>query len=127
MPRHLIQLNSLPKRKAKFIEPMECLPVSRLNEGLQWVYEIKLDGYRAIGVKADRVLLYSRRKKSFNSQYPYIVDALGELPGDTVVDGEVVALDESGRPNFHFLQQFRSYASRIRFFIFDVLVFKGHD
>jgi DNA ligase D-like protein (predicted ligase) len=128
MPRDRhVQLASLPKRRAEFIEPMECLPVSRLNEGPQWVYEIKLDGYRAIAVKPDRVNLYSRRKKSFNSQYPYIVEALRDLPDNTVVDGEVVAVDDAGRPNFHLLQEFRSQGPRIRYFIFDLLVFKGQD
>jgi bifunctional non-homologous end joining protein LigD len=55
---------------------------------------IKLDGYRAIAVKSGRTVnLYSRRKKSFNSQYPFLVESLGDLPDATVVDGEVVALD----------------------------------
>jgi ATP-dependent DNA ligase len=76
--------------------------------GPGWVYEIKLDGYRAIAVKSDRAVnLFSRRHKSFNNQYPYLVEALGELPEGTVVDGEVVALDDSGRPNFNMLAQFR--------------------
>ena len=55
--------------------------------------EIKLDGYRAIAVKSARTVnLYSRRKKSFNSQYPYIVEALRSLPEETVVDrmGQIV-------------------------------------
>jgi ATP-dependent DNA ligase len=78
---------------------MECAPVTKLLDGQGWVYEIKLDGYRAIAVKSDRVVnLFSRRHKSFNHQYPHLVEALGELPEDTVVDGEVVALDNSGRP-----------------------------
>ena len=110
MPR--IRLVTLPKRKAEFIEPMECAPVAKLLDGLEWVYEIKLDGYRAVAVKCDRrASLFSRRKKSFNSQYPYLVEALSELPEGTVVDGEVVALDDSGRPNFNLLAQFRSGAS----------------
>jgi bifunctional non-homologous end joining protein LigD len=46
------------------------------------------------------VILYSRRRKSFNRQFPLIVEALADLPEDTVVDGEVVALDQSGRPDF---------------------------
>src|SRR5438094_9788989 len=93
------RLGSLPKGKAEFIEPMECAPVKKLLDGSQWVYEIKLDGYRAIAVKSGRTInLYSRRRKSFNHQYPYIVEALAELPEGTVVDGEIVALDDSGRP-----------------------------
>ena len=85
-------LASLPKRKADFIEPMDCAPVSKLPDGSQWLFEIKLDGYRAIAVKADgSVNLFSRRHKSFNHQYPHLVEALGELPEGTVVDGEVIA------------------------------------
>jgi bifunctional non-homologous end joining protein LigD len=90
--------------------------------------EIKLDGYRAIAVKSgSTVNLHSRRKKSFNSQYPYLVDALRALPDDTVVNGEVVAPDDAGRPQFHLLQQFRNQAPRIRYSIFDLLVFKSRD
>src|SRR5215470_2093016 len=87
---HAKKLGSLPSRSAAFIEPMECLAVSKLHDGPQWVYEIKLDGYRALGIKSDRgVGLLSRRNNSFNRQYPLIVEALADLPEDTVVDGEV--------------------------------------
>jgi ATP-dependent DNA ligase len=90
--------------------------------------EIKLDGYRAIGIKSDgHMRLLSRRNNSFNRQYPLIVEALGELPDETVVDGEVVALDQSGFPNFNLLQNYRSEASRIHFFIFDLLIYKSRD
>ena len=105
---------------------MECAPVTKLLDGPEWVYEIKLDGYRAVAIKSDRVNLFSRRHKSFNHQYPHLVEALGELPEGTVVDGEVVALDDSGRPNFNLLAQFRSQASRIHYFIFDLLVCNDH-
>src|SRR5215469_2101715 len=126
MPR--IRLMTLPKREADFIEPMECAPVAKLlDDGLRWFYEIKLDGYRAIAVKSGRVNLFSRRHKSFNHQYPHLVEALGELPEGTVVDGEVVALDDSGRPDFNLLAQFRSEASRIYYFIFDLLVCNDCD
>ena len=95
----------LLKRKAEFIEVMECLPVGTLPEGSDWTFEVKLDGYRAIGVKSSReAILYSRNRKNFNKRFPQIAKALADLPADTVIDGEVVALDESGRSDFHRLQ-----------------------
>jgi bifunctional non-homologous end joining protein LigD len=122
------QLGSLAKRKAEFIEPMECALVARLPEGSDWTYEVKLDGYRSIGVKTSReAILYSRNGKNFNKRFLQIAEALRDLPDDTVIDGEVVALDESGRPDFHALQHFQDHASRIRYFVFDVLILKGRD
>jgi DNA ligase D-like protein (predicted ligase) len=121
-------LESLPQREATFIEPMECLAVSKLPEGPEWVYEIKLDGYRAVAINSKGQLsLVSRNRKSFSGQYPYIVEALSDLPENTVVDGEVVALHESGRPDFSLLQHSRSQASRICYFIFDLLVYQNRD
>ena len=67
-PKRLI---SLPTKVAAFIEPMECLPVTKLPEGQQWLYEIKLDGDRAIAVKQERnAMLYSRRKNLLNHKFP---------------------------------------------------------
>ena len=119
---------SQPRRKVAFIEPMECLAVTKLPDGPEWVYEIKLDGYRAVAIKSDGKLnLISRRRNSFNSQYPLVLEALADLPDDTVTDGEVVALDESGRPDFNLLQHFRAEASRIHYFVFDLLVYHDRD
>ena len=112
------KLFSLPKRKAEFIEPMNCAPVTKLTDGPQWRYEVKLDGYRVIAVKADgHVNLFSRRRKSFDHHYSLIVEALAGLPEGTVVDGEIVALDDSGRPDFNLLQNFPSEASHIHYFV----------
>jgi len=90
---------SQPQRQPAFIEPMECLAVTKLPDGPEWVFEIKFDGYRAIAIKSDGKLnLVSRRRNSFNIQYPLVLKALGDLPDETVIDGEVVALDEAGLP-----------------------------
>jgi DNA ligase D-like protein (predicted ligase) len=119
---------SPPEKVAAFIEPMECLSTTKLPEGKQWLYEIKLDGYRAIAVKHERnATLYSRRKNSLHRQFPLIVEALHELPEGTVVDGELVATDESGHPNFNLLQNFRSKATNIYYYIFDLLCLENRS
>jgi ATP-dependent DNA ligase len=125
---HVVNLDSLPKCEAKVFEPMDCALVSKLPEGPDWTYEVKFDGYRAIGVKTNRnAIIYSRNGKNFNNRYPHLAEALGDLPADTVMDGEVVALDDSGRPDFHALQHFKASASRIHYFVFDLLVLQGRD
>ena len=121
-------LRSIPSREAGFIEPMECLAVAKLPDGPEWVYEIKLDGYRALAINADgKLRLYSRRQKSFSRQYRHVFDALRDLPENTVVDGEIVALDDQGRPNFNFLQHSKSQAKRICYFVFDLLIYQNRD
>ena len=123
-----MSLDTLPFRNTTFIEPMECLAVSKLPDGAQWLYEIKLDGYRAEAISSDgNVFLYSRNRKSFNRQFPLIVKALADLPENTLVDGEVVALDQAGRPDFNLLQNFRSASERMHYFVFDLLVLQGRD
>jgi DNA ligase D-like protein (predicted ligase) len=107
---------------------MECLAVATLPDGPDWVYEIKLDGYRALAIHSKgKLSLCSRRRKSFNSQYRYIFDALRDLPENTVVDGEIVALDDTGRPDFNFLQHSKSQARRICYFVFDILICQNRD
>ena len=107
-------------------EPL--LPAATLPKGANWAYELKLDGYRAIAIKSDgRVSLRSRNNKDFNSRYPAVAKALGVLPDETVIDGEVVALDESGRPSFNLLQNHGSSGVPIVYYVFDVLVLEGRD
>jgi DNA ligase D-like protein (predicted ligase) len=122
------RLMSLPKIEASFFEPMECLSVSKLPEGAGWIWDIKHDGYRALAVKSRKsVTLFSRRKKSFNRQFPHIVESLEDLPEETVVDGEVVAIDDGGRSDFNLLQNFRAEAGRIHYYVFDLLCWRGRD
>jgi ATP-dependent DNA ligase len=107
---------------------MECLPVSKLPHGLEWSYEIKLDGFRLEAVKRNgETTLYSRRGNILNRKFHYIATALKKLPDNTVLDGELVALDEHGKTDFGLLQNFRSAESRIHFYVFDLLVLKGKD
>jgi DNA ligase D-like protein (predicted ligase) len=99
-----------------------------LPEGPSWIYELKLDGYRAVGIKSnDSVQLRSKNNKDFNTKYPFIAKALAALPDETVVDGEIVALDKSGRPSFNALQNYRSPSVPVFYYLFDVLVLSGQD
>jgi DNA ligase D-like protein (predicted ligase) len=120
--------NVSPTRQAHFIESMECLLVSTVPEGPEWTYEIKLDGYRLEAVRsAGETTLFSRRENVLNNKFGFIADALNSLPDGTVIDGELVALDASGRPNFNLLQNFRSAESQISYFAFDILILKNRD
>jgi DNA ligase D-like protein (predicted ligase) len=111
-----------------FIEPMLLLRTEKLPEGPEWLIELKLDGYRAIAVKSGgKVQLRSRNDNDFSSRYPRIVKALASMPDETVIDGEVVALDEDGRPSFNALQNHGSAGIRLHFFIFDLLMLQGRD
>jgi len=65
--------------------------------------------------------------QAINTQYSLVFEALADLPDNTVIDGEVVALNESGRPDFNLLQHYRAEASRIHYFVFDLLVYKNRD
>jgi DNA ligase D-like protein (predicted ligase) len=122
-----LRLTSLPHKDAAFIPPMDCLAIPKLPDAANWVWEIKIDGYRAIAVKSDCVNLYSRTKTSFNSKFSYIVEALAGMPPGTVIDGEIVAIDDEGRPNFNLLQNFRAGASRIHYYVFDLLCLRNRD
>jgi len=115
------------KVNARFIEPMLLQRTEKLPESASWLYELKLDGFRAQAVKSGgRVRLRSRNDKDFNAKYPSIVQALAAMPDETVVDGELVALDESGRPSFNALQHGSATAPLV-YYVFDVMILAGKD
>src|SRR5437667_11333186 len=122
------ELESLAKVKAAFIEPMLLQRTETLPEGADWLYELKLDGYRALAIKtAGRVLFRSRNDNDFGARFPGIAKALAALPCESVIDGEVVALDEAGRPSFNILQNYGSSKASLLYYIFDVLILGGRD
>src|SRR4051794_12334308 len=82
---------------------MLALSVSSLPEGSQWEYELKRDGYRALAIKTGRqVQLRFRNDKDFGGRFPGVIAALAALTNEMVMDGEVVALDESCRTLFQY-------------------------
>lgn len=113
-----------------FVEPMKARLVAEPPPG-DWIYEIKFDGWRALGLKGGaRAALLSRNRKDFGAKFPEITEALVELTvRDAIVDGEIVALDNRGRPSFQLLQAFDLGDKRppIYYYTFDLLACDGRS
>ena len=119
----------MPARvKAGFMEPMLLLRSDTLpDDPARWSYQLKLDGYRAIAFKhGGQIHLRSRNDNDFSGRYRDVVHGLANMPDDTVIDGEVVALDEDGRPSFNLLQNY-SPGTPVVYYVFDVMMLAGRD
>lgn len=117
------------KKLTHFIKPMLATPseVPFTDEG--WVFEIKWDGYRAITEKKGKNLkFYSRNGLEFHELYPELVPELLKIKKDCVLDGEIVVLNEEGKPSFQKLQQFDDNRDLpILYYVFDCLWYDGKD
>ena len=123
-----VDLRQLPKARLDFVEPMLARLVSQLPSGAGWLYELKLDGYRALIMKKrGRITIFSRRGRNMNGPFPTIAPAFSFLPDDTIVDGELVVLDDHGKPNFSALQHSRFTPDALYFYAFDLLAYQGRD
>jgi bifunctional non-homologous end joining protein LigD len=100
-----------------------ALPVGDL-----WSYEVKWDGYRTLALKdGARVRLLSRNLNDATANYPSVARAVADLRAEqALLDGEVVAIDEQGRPSFQALHHHRA-AHAVVFYAFDVLHLNGED
>jgi DNA ligase D-like protein (predicted ligase) len=112
-----------------FVVPMAAHSVTELPEGDEWLYELKLDGYRGLLIKdGDRVQIRSRNDKDLTRMYPRVAAAALHLKAEQVViDGEIVALGPDGRPSFQTLQHRSNPEHHIVFYAFDVLHVNGRD
>ena len=128
------------KPMPKVIHPMLATPTGKAFDDPGWLFEIKWDGYRAVAFIEDgRVRLVSRNQNDLTAQFP----ELGNLPQfvkaqRAILDGEIVALDEAGRPSFSLMQQRtgfqpgkRRLAGRegvpVVYYAFDLLYLDGVD
>ncbi len=119
-------LARLPDARFDFIAPMRAKAVDRLPEGEHWTYEVKFDGYRALAIRrGDRIMLWSRNHHGLNDRFPTIAAACAQLDDGTMIDGEVVAVDESGRPSFNLLQNYSTSGVPVLYYAFDMLCWRG--
>ena len=112
-----------------FVEPQLCKLVDRPPAGAGWVHEVKFDGYRMqMRVEAGKARLRTRKGLDWTDRFPEIAAAGAGLP-DGLIDGEIVALDHNGAPDFAALQAALSdgKTAPLVFFVFDALYAEGRD
>jgi len=126
----------LPRR----IQPMLATLSDKPFDSDDWIFELKMDGIRAVVVKdGSRLDMWTRNEKSLTRRFPTVAAALAELPADSVIlDGEIAAFDEQGRSRFSLIQP-RIHLTRskdiaeadeaipVYFCAFDVLYLNGFD
>ncbi len=112
-----------------FVAPELCTPVDRPPSGEDWCHEIKFDGYRVqLRVEDGEARLRTRRGLDWTDKFGSIAKEGCALP-DVLIDGEIVALDDHGAPDFSALQAAISDGKTddLIFYAFDLLFARGQD
>jgi DNA ligase D-like protein (predicted ligase) len=111
----------------RIVEPMMAVSAASLPVGAGWTYEVKWDGYRTLIMKEEaRVRLFSRNLRDVSTQYAAVTRAAASLQAaHAIVDGEVLALDDEGRPSFQALHH--QAAAAYAYCAFDLLHLDGRD
>ncbi|HSX16883.1 MAG TPA: DNA ligase D [Patescibacteria group bacterium] len=126
----LPDISACPKiTKPWLVKPMLATLVDEPFSKDGWLFEIKWDGFRAVGSKHKQAVdLYSRAGNTFLQKYPPVVEALRTIKHDVIVDGEIVVVDEHGAPHFEWLQNWhRDAHGTLQYFLFDLLWLDGRD
>lgn len=112
------------------IKPMLAAPGLEVFNSPDWIYEIKYDGYRVIAhLHEGEVLLQSRNGIVLNNKFPVVVDELNSYIHNSVLDGEVIFVDNNGIPQFQELQNYPETTTKgsLQFMVFDLLYLNGHN
>lgn len=117
------------KKLSKFIKPMLCKVSDKAFDDKDWAFEIKWDGYRAIAdLSKDELQLYSRNGIDFSQKFKKIINSLNLQEHPMILDGEIVAYDDKGKPNFQWLQRIGDHPNiALTFQVFDLLWLNGHS
>jgi bifunctional non-homologous end joining protein LigD len=112
----------------KFREPQKATLVDAVPAGAAWLHEMKYDGYRCLlAIAGGEAKIYTRTGLDWTDKFPEIADAAASIQCDSaLLDGEIVALDDKGRPGFSALQQAIKEGGRgLTLFLFDALEIGG--
>ena len=113
-----------------FRPPQLATLVDGVPGGSQWLFEYKYDGYRLlIATGAGAATAWTRNGKDWSDKFRALVKAATHLPAGCLIDGEAVALDDEGKPDFQLLQSTlkESRGKNLAFYAFDLLVDRGED
>lgn len=118
---------AVDRKYKQFIVPMMAKLHDTPFDDPEWIFEIKWDGYRAVAdIAGKETKLYSRNGLSFAKQYSEVFNELKKIRKKVVLDGEIVALDEKGMPNFQLLQQHGEHPeAELVYYVFDCLYVNG--
>lgn len=108
---------------------MLAKPFDKAFDDKDWLFEIKWDGYRAIAdLSHKEPLFYSRNGISFLSKFDTIAGDFDHQKYQMILDGEIVAYDDKGKPNFQLLQQIGDNPNlALTYQVFDLLWLNGHS
>ncbi|SHF28660.1 bifunctional non-homologous end joining protein LigD [Chryseobacterium arachidis] len=117
------------KKIENYIKPMLAKLSGEAFDDPDWVFEIKWDGYRAVAdLSKKQPLFYSRNGISFLSKFEKVSRDFDNQIHTMILDGEIVAYDETGRPNFQLLQQIGDNPDlALVYQVFDILWLNGHS
>src|ERR1700739_1208216 len=114
-----------------FVPPMMAESAKAPFDAPDWIFEIKLDGYRAITVcdAAGKPHLWSRNGLPLEAKFPAVASAVSKLKlRSPILDGEVVAVDQEGIPRFQLLQRFQKQPTApTLYYVFDILWHNDDD
>ncbi len=129
------QISRVPGvRKAampEFVSPQLATLVDKPPSGDEWFHELKFDGYRLLCVvNRSHIRFWTRNEKDWTTKFPALGKAVKALKlGSAILDGEVVALDASGRASFQKLQQalHKNAGAGLVFHVFDLIYLEGFN
>jgi len=122
-------MSSRENKILTFVHPMLAKEADEPFDNKDWIFEVKWDGYRAISeVNKNTASLYSRNGNPFNLRYPSVIEELRKLNRRLILDGEIVVLDDYGKPDFQKLQFYEQNKSEnLYYYVFDLLSIDGKD
>ncbi|OKS88524.1 DNA ligase D [Mucilaginibacter polytrichastri] len=120
-------------KPAKSYQPMMAKLEAKLVDHADWIYEHKLDGYRAIAHTGKKPELLSRNNIDFSAKYKLVMDEVKIMDRSAVLDGEIVVEDKQGKASFQDLQNYLKNDLKsdknltLKYYVFDLLMLDGHD